>query len=173
MTRQRFIDAIGLPPAEVTEQAACAGLTDLFFPERGESTREAKAVCRACPVKAECLEWALDAGEKHGIWGGLSERERRRVRRDRHVEHDAERRAPRPAPATCVHGHAYTPDNTYRTPSGGIRCRTCARLRAEARRRDADVPERQPGEHTRARQVAVSASQIAAVIELFERKATG
>jgi WhiB family redox-sensing transcriptional regulator len=67
-------------------QANCAGVDpDLFFPERGASTREAKAVCRACVVRQECLEYALVNGEKFGIWGGLSERERRRLRRQRAV----------------------------------------------------------------------------------------
>ncbi len=65
-------------------QANCLGVDpDLFFPERGASTREAKAVCRACVVRADCLEYALVNGEKFGIWGGLSERERRRLRRQR------------------------------------------------------------------------------------------
>jgi WhiB family redox-sensing transcriptional regulator len=65
-------------------QANCLGVDpDLFFPERGASTREAKAVCRACVVREECLEYALVNGEKFGIWGGLSERERRRIRRQR------------------------------------------------------------------------------------------
>ena len=54
---------------------------DLFFPERGASTREAKEVCRGCVVRLDCLEYALVNGEKFGIWGGLSERERRRLRR--------------------------------------------------------------------------------------------
>ena len=66
------------------ERANCLGVDpDLFFPERGASTREAKGVCRGCEVKDECLEYALAHGEKFGIWGGLSERERRRVRRER------------------------------------------------------------------------------------------
>ena len=56
---------------------------DLFFPERGASTREAKEVCKGCVVRGECLEYALANGEKFGIWGGLSERERRRLRRQR------------------------------------------------------------------------------------------
>ena len=65
-------------------QANCLGVDpDLFFPERGASTREAKAVCRACVVRENCLEYALVNGEKFGIWGGLSERERRRLRRQR------------------------------------------------------------------------------------------
>ena len=64
--------------------ANCHGLDpDLFFPERGASTREAKEVCRGCVVREQCLEFALQNGEKFGIWGGLSERERRRIRRQR------------------------------------------------------------------------------------------
>ncbi|HUC38046.1 MAG TPA: WhiB family transcriptional regulator [Acidimicrobiales bacterium] len=65
-------------------RANCMGVDpDLFFPERGASTREAKEVCRGCVVREDCLEYALANGEKFGIWGGLSERERRRVRRMR------------------------------------------------------------------------------------------
>ena len=64
--------------------ANCLGVDpDLFFPERGASTREAKEVCRGCIVREECLEYALRNGEKFGIWGGMSERERRRIRRQR------------------------------------------------------------------------------------------
>ena len=64
--------------------ANCLGVDpDLFFPERGASTREAKEVCRGCIVRRQCLEFALQNGEKFGIWGGLSERERRRIRRQR------------------------------------------------------------------------------------------
>ena len=64
--------------------ANCLGVDpDLFFPERGASTKEAKRVCSACVVRSECLEYALQNGEKFGIWGGMSERERRRGRRER------------------------------------------------------------------------------------------
>ena len=64
--------------------ANCLGVDpDLFFPERGASTREAKEVCKGCVVREDCLEYALANGEKFGIWGGLSERERRRIRRQR------------------------------------------------------------------------------------------
>lgn len=66
--------------------ANCLGVDpDLFFPERGASTREAKEVCRGCVVRDDCLEFALANGEKFGIWGGMSERERRRIRRQRAV----------------------------------------------------------------------------------------
>lgn len=53
---------------------------DLFFPEKGASTRDAKKVCGRCEVQAECLAEALDRNEKWGIYGGLSERERRRLK---------------------------------------------------------------------------------------------
>ena len=69
------------------EFANCLGVDpDLFFPERGASTREAKEVCRGCVVRPDCLEFALANGEKFGIWGGMSERERRRIRRQRALE---------------------------------------------------------------------------------------
>ena len=53
---------------------------EAFFPEKGGSTREAKRVCVGCDVRSECLEYALSNDERFGIWGGLSERERRRIR---------------------------------------------------------------------------------------------
>ena len=54
---------------------------EMFFPEKGGSTKDAKRVCRACDVRAECLEYALATDQRFGIWGGLSKRERRRLRR--------------------------------------------------------------------------------------------
>ncbi len=64
------------------EQALCAQTDpEAFFPEKGGSTREAKRVCSSCDVRAECLSYALENDERFGIWGGLSERERRRLRR--------------------------------------------------------------------------------------------
>ncbi|MEP6463976.1 MAG: WhiB family transcriptional regulator [Frankiaceae bacterium] len=64
------------------ERALCAQTDpEAFFPEKGGSTREAKRVCTGCEVKAECLEYALARDERFGIWGGLSERERRRLKR--------------------------------------------------------------------------------------------
>lgn len=74
-------------------QANCRGVDPaVFFPERGEPTGEAKRVCMQCVVRDDCLEWALTSGERYGIWGGLSGRERRRLRRQR-------RAAQRPAAA--------------------------------------------------------------------------
>lgn len=65
------------------EQALCAQTDpEAFFPEKGGSTREAKRICRACGVRDECLEYALEHDERFGIWGGLSERERRRLKKE-------------------------------------------------------------------------------------------
>jgi WhiB family redox-sensing transcriptional regulator len=64
------------------ERALCAQTDpEAFFPEKGGSTREAKRVCLSCDVRGECLEYALAHDERFGIWGGLSERERRRLKR--------------------------------------------------------------------------------------------
>lgn len=54
---------------------------EAFFPEKGGSTSEAKKICGRCEVKAECLNFALATDERFGIWGGLSERERRKLKR--------------------------------------------------------------------------------------------
>ncbi|GAB3048193.1 WhiB family transcriptional regulator [Sediminivirga luteola] len=64
------------------DEALCAQTDpEAFFPEKGGSTREAKQVCNSCEVKAQCLEYALANDERFGIWGGLSERERRKLKK--------------------------------------------------------------------------------------------
>jgi WhiB family transcriptional regulator, redox-sensing transcriptional regulator len=67
------------------QQRALCAQTDpeAFYPEKGGSTREAKRVCLACPVRQDCLQAALDNDERWGIWGGTSERERRKMKRAR------------------------------------------------------------------------------------------
>jgi WhiB family redox-sensing transcriptional regulator len=119
------VDATEEPPAlpllglgqmpEWMERGLCAQTDpESFFPEKGGSTREAKSICATCPVAAECLDYALDNDERFGIWGGLSERERRKVKQALREDAGLE-------PATsghnatkthCVHGHAFTPNNT-------------------------------------------------------------
>lgn len=74
--------------AEWRERAACRGSDpDLFFPEKDQQAQvqveEAKAVCSTCPVRAPCLEYALTAREKQGVWGGTSDNDRRAIRRQR------------------------------------------------------------------------------------------
>ena len=64
------------------DHAACRDAPSwVMFPARGESLDPARAYCAACPVRAECLDWALTTGQTYGVWGGTSERERRRMRR--------------------------------------------------------------------------------------------
>ncbi|GAA3843628.1 hypothetical protein GCM10022243_07650 [Saccharothrix violaceirubra] len=64
------------------ERALCAQTDpEAFFPEKGGSTREAKRICLGCEVRSECLEYALQQDERFGIWGGLSERERRKLKK--------------------------------------------------------------------------------------------
>jgi WhiB family redox-sensing transcriptional regulator len=90
-----FVDPVrlGVPgvrrPAEDDDNAlawqsdALCAQTDpeAFFPEKGGSTRDAKKICASCEVRAQCLEYALQNDERFGIWGGLSERERRKLRK--------------------------------------------------------------------------------------------
>lgn len=62
--------------------ALCAQVDpEIWFPEKRGSTKEAKGVCADCIVRAECLEYALDTGQRFGIWGMRSERERRQLER--------------------------------------------------------------------------------------------
>ena len=73
--------ALLITPPEWMEDALCAQTDpELFFPEKGGSTRGAKSVCRPCPVTVECLAYALEHEDRYGIYGGLSERERRKLK---------------------------------------------------------------------------------------------
>ena len=63
------------------DRAACTTAEpELFFPEKGGTVRPAKAICADCPVAVECLDYALANDLRIGVWGGLSEQERRRLR---------------------------------------------------------------------------------------------
>jgi WhiB family redox-sensing transcriptional regulator len=87
----RLIEALAIDDLLWQDFANCRGAdADLFFPERGASTRQAKSICGECEVRVECLEFAIRHSEKFGIWGGLSERERRKIRKQRAL--DARRR---------------------------------------------------------------------------------
>ena len=79
---QGISEAFGweLEPTPWAARAACARTSpELFFPERGGSAREAKAVCMTCPVRHDCLEYALRWHIAYGVWGGLSYRQRRQL----------------------------------------------------------------------------------------------
>ena len=88
-------------------RAACAGMDgDLFFPEWDSRARPAQAVCAACPVQRECLEYALEHNICFGVWGGLTEHERqhggpRLCRGKRHVMDEANARVDRNGHEKC------------------------------------------------------------------------
>jgi WhiB family redox-sensing transcriptional regulator len=66
------------------QRAACRGVDpDIFYPASDEEAEAAKAICAACPVREACLEYALANRERDGVWGGATERERRRIVRQR------------------------------------------------------------------------------------------
>jgi WhiB family redox-sensing transcriptional regulator len=69
-------------PLEWQEDALCAQIDpEMFFPEKGGSTKDAKAICASCDVREKCLQYALENNQRFGVWGGLSERQRRLLRR--------------------------------------------------------------------------------------------
>lgn len=72
-------------PQEWKADAACRGMdTNLFFPAKGDhrAMLHVRAICNGCTVREQCLDYAVQLGEKFGVWGGLSERQRRAVRRE-------------------------------------------------------------------------------------------
>ena len=107
-------------PGDWRHRARCTiDQAELFFPisvNDDDQTRKAKAVCARCPVRDECLRWALDAAEGHGVWGGLDEVERRQLRRGRPLARDQ-------------HGTVACYD------ANGCRCARCQQAKAAANRR--------------------------------------
>lgn len=80
--RPRLALVLPLPPEWVADALCAQTDPDAFFPEKGGSTAAAKRTCVQCPVRERCLAYAMEHGERYGIWGGLSDRERRRLRRN-------------------------------------------------------------------------------------------
>jgi WhiB family redox-sensing transcriptional regulator len=104
-----------------TADAACNGLDpDMFFPQKGETSRPAKQVCLGCPVREECLSMAVELNLGFGIFGGLSARERRVVRRERGLAPPMQ-----PPPDVCSKNHPMSPDNVIVRADRGRRCKTC------------------------------------------------
>jgi WhiB family transcriptional regulator, redox-sensing transcriptional regulator len=70
------------PPDHWQERSACYGLdAEIFFPTTEEEASLALSYCAVCPVKQVCLAWALQNGERYGVWGGTTEQQRRRLNR--------------------------------------------------------------------------------------------
>jgi WhiB family transcriptional regulator, redox-sensing transcriptional regulator len=81
------LPAAATPAEGWRESALCLEVgPELFFPDKGESPRAARRVCSSCGVRAECLAYALDHDEQYGVWGGMSERQRRRIAEARLLE---------------------------------------------------------------------------------------
>jgi WhiB family transcriptional regulator, redox-sensing transcriptional regulator len=118
---------------EWQDLALCAETDpELFFPEKGGGSRDAKRICRQCPVRAECLEYALANDERVGVWGGLSVSERDRMAKQAASAPDADADDD---PKPCHAGHLRTPDNLYLDGS----CRTCKIDRAREKREAAAI----------------------------------
>lgn len=102
------------------ERGNCVGLdTEMFFPPPGGTMLpEVREACATCPVAEQCRDYAIAEGLK-GIWGGLSEAQRRRLKPKRRTD-------------ICVNGHRWTPETTHIQSNGRRRCRLC---RADATRR--------------------------------------
>jgi WhiB family redox-sensing transcriptional regulator len=67
-----------------TDRAACRGTdTEIFFPANADEEAEALSICATCPVRAQCLDYAVRNRETYGIWGGTTPEQRRRMRRER------------------------------------------------------------------------------------------
>jgi len=109
------------------ERANCIGIDpEAFFPDRGgRIPTTVRQACATCPVQAECLEYAI-AEDLLGYWGGLSERQRRRILK------------PKRRTDVCVNGHPWTEETLYVGSNGRRRCRKCRAAATKAYR------ERQP-----------------------------
>jgi WhiB family redox-sensing transcriptional regulator len=123
-------------PGEWSSQSACQ-YTDpeVFFPEKGKNANQAKQICRRCPVKGECLEFAVQTCQEHGIWGGLSEPERRELRRSKGITRPSE-------PQQIVHG-TYNGNQLHRR-RGEQPCEPCRQAaivrKAHYRAKKAGIP---------------------------------
>ena len=117
------------------DQAACRDLVtadhDPFFADTADLQAEAVVICTACPVRDACLTVAVRTGQQYGIWGGQPQQIIRRLialeRAGRPHGRQAAASHPQASKTHCKHGHLFSADNTYYTPDGHRRCRTCLR----------------------------------------------
>jgi WhiB family transcriptional regulator, redox-sensing transcriptional regulator len=117
------------------DQAACRDVVtaeyDPFFADAAELQLEALAICATCPVRDACLTFAVRTGQQYGIWGGQLQQIIRRLialeRAGRPHGHRAPARHPQASKTHCKRGHRFSAENTYYTPDGHRRCRTCLR----------------------------------------------
>jgi hypothetical protein len=124
------------------ELAACrttvTACYDPFFDGTEEGEQAAIAVCHTCRVQGECLAYAVHTGQSYGVWGGRPQRELRRLVALDRLGRAQVRAAGRHRNASkdrCEHGHRFNAANTYYTPTGERRCRSCRRAVDRARDR--------------------------------------
>jgi WhiB family redox-sensing transcriptional regulator len=114
-----IVEALGYEhePTPWTARAACVGVDgDVFFPDKGGTATAAKAICAGCAVRVECLDYAVRWGIRFGVWGGMTERERRQLTRS-----GKPRRLPPPHGTTARYAH-------------GCRCDECGEANRLAQR---------------------------------------
>jgi WhiB family transcriptional regulator, redox-sensing transcriptional regulator len=117
------------------DQAACRDVVtadyDPFFADTAELQVEAIAICASCPVRDDCLTFAVRTGQQYGIWGGQPQQMVRRLiaadRAGRPHRRQAAAGHPQASRTHCKRGHPFDAANTYYTPDGHRRCRTCLR----------------------------------------------
>lgn len=125
--------SFGYAPPGYFADAACKGeQSSAFYPERGESKQIAKTICAFCPVRRECLEYAIENNERFGIWGGKDIGERRKIRRGMGLK-ESKPQVVAILKSECPSGHAKTPENTAIDNRGYRRCKVCHRTRQAAR----------------------------------------
>ena len=117
------------------DQAACRDVVtaeyDPFFADNRAGELEAIAICVTCPVRDDCLTFAVRTGQQYGIWGGQPQQTIRRLVALERAGRPHSGRAPAGHPQAskthCKRGHPFDAANTYYTPDGHRRCRTCLR----------------------------------------------
>jgi WhiB family redox-sensing transcriptional regulator len=117
------------------DRAACRDSVtadyDPFFSDTTEGQLEAIAICEICPVRDACLTFAVRTAQQYGVWGGQPQQMVRRLIILDRAGRPHSRRAPAGHPQAskthCKRGHPFDADNTYYTPDGRRRCRTCLR----------------------------------------------
>jgi WhiB family transcriptional regulator, redox-sensing transcriptional regulator len=122
-------------PGSWRDRAACRDVVtaeyDPFFADTKIEQLEAIAICAACPVRDDCLTFAVRTGQQYGIWGGQPQQMVRRLIALDRAGRPHTRRAPAGHPQAskthCKRGHPFDANNTYYTPDGRRRCRTCLR----------------------------------------------
>jgi WhiB family redox-sensing transcriptional regulator len=123
------------------DEAACRDLVtvdyDPFFTDTKDGQLEAIAICATCPVRDDCLTFAVRTGQQYGIWGGQPQQTIRRLIALDRAGRPHSRRVPEGHPQAskthCKRGHRFSAENTYYAPDGQRRCRTCLREAQPAR----------------------------------------